>query len=71
MSEQLDLFPVKPVKLTGRHVTVQTIWGEERGIVLRTTRNHGHPMAEVLMDFGDTIYVNIARLTLLDEDDDG
>lgn len=69
MSEQLDLFPVKPVKLTGRRVTVQTIWGEEGGIVLRTTKEGGHPMAEVLMDFGDCIYVNVARLTLEEEND--
>lgn len=49
--------------LCGQYVRVQTIWGHERGQVLRLGQEAGFPMAEVLMDGGDLIFIDVARCT--------
>lgn len=60
-----------PVQLLkGQRVRVQTIWGHEGGMVLDI--KHGDPdvfpLAQVLMDKGDTIYINVARCTPEEEE---
>lgn len=70
MHEQLKsfddaLFSMETVLFRrGEAVTVQTIWGDEGGVVIdvMSGRGHGWPMASVLMDLGDTISVDVARL---------
>lgn len=48
--------------LKGERVRVQTIWGHEGGTVQRfTTSDDGFPLAQVLMDQGDVIYIDVAR----------
>lgn len=55
-----------PVPLPwGQRVRVQTIWGYEGGTIMDV--KHGDadvfPLAQVRMDKGDTIYINVARCT--------
>jgi len=65
---ELDMNPngrsgVRP----GERVRVQTMWGHELGQVVDILRGKpsegAFPMAEVHMENGDTIYVNVARCT--------
>lgn len=54
-----------PVDLLDERVRVQTIWGHEGGrVVGMRFAPDEFPMAEVQMDNGDRIYINVARCTL-------
>lgn len=66
MSEEIEgLFEVeaKARLLKGQPVTVQTIYGDEPGLVVDVLTGSGRwPMVEVLMELGDTISISVARV---------
>lgn len=64
MIEDEPLFALasEPLRV-GDKVTVQTIWGDETGLVLGLVTGAPYPMARVLLDVSsDEISINIARV---------
>lgn len=63
MSDQ-PLFEMKPQQLRqGDHVTVQTIWGDEGGIVSRVVPDtYYYSLVEVVLERGDTITISANRV---------
>lgn len=58
-----------PVQMNdGDRVIIRTLWGEEAGELLQVrSSDETYPLAEVLLDKGDRIFVNIGRLRLAGE----
>lgn len=47
----------------GDAVVVQTMWGDENGTVTEVGRwSYAWPIAQVMLESGDTIYIDPARL---------
>lgn len=71
MSEEPTLFPTTPVpKLQpGDRAQVVTMWGTETGVVRDVHDEDGYPMVTLTLTHGDTVTVNVARVSRVEDPD--
>lgn len=65
MDDTPPLFDVDPSPrlAKGDRVLVQTMWGEERAMVLRVIYEDNFPLVQVETPSGDRISISVARVT--------